>query len=200
LLSHRPRERRRVQRLAADHEDAAGLSRPARFWRAIFCMRRLFPIFLLVCSPLFAQSGVWGSRGISHAFLERNGLVYDVDGRGIAVYDASDPAAIRRVAVADTDGESLDAAFARNGDLLVLTRLGISRFNAAFAPLAQVSARGYAHLRANDDWIVTASATGITVWSNDLSEGRHAIFTSRINAIALRGNALYVALEQQGIE
>src|SRR5205085_10910164 len=160
------------------------------------CMRRLFPIFFLLCSPLFAQSGVWGSRGISHAFLERGGVVYDVDGRGVALYDASDPSAIRRVAVADTDGESLDAAFARNGDLLVLTRLGIARFDDRFAPLAQVSARGYAHLRANDDWIVTASASGITVWSNDLTEQQHAIFTNRINAIALRGSVLYVAIEQ----
>jgi len=162
-------------------------------------MKRLFPLLILVCSPLLAQSGVWGARGVSHAFLVRDNVVYDIDGRGVAQYDVSDPAAIRRAAVIDTEGESLDGAFAANGDLLVLTRLGIDRFDRGLAPVAHTPARGYAHLRANDKWIVAASAKGVTVFAPDMSEAQHAIFTNNINAIALAGDALYVAVDKVGI-
>ena len=108
-------------------------------------MKRLFPLLILVCSPLLAQSGVWGARGVSHAFLVRDNGVYDIDGRGVAQYDVSDPAAIRRAAVIDTEGESLDGAFAANGDLLVLTRLGIDRFDRGLAPVAHTQI-GRAHV------------------------------------------------------
>src|ERR1051326_7665250 len=94
-------------------------------------MRRLslFLLLLLAASPLLAQSGVWGARGVSHAFLVRDNLVYDVDGRGVAVYDVSNPAAIRRTAVIDSEAESLDGAFLANGDLAVLTRAGVDIYD-----------------------------------------------------------------------
>lgn len=163
-------------------------------------MRRLFPILLLACSPLFAQSGVWGARGVSHAFLVRGDLVYDVDGRGVALYDVSNPSAIRRAAVAESDSESLDGALLSSGDLLVLTRLGIDRYDRNLALRAQTPAKGFAHLRANDKWIVAASQHGITVFAPDMSEQQHAIFNGDINAIALSGDALYVAIDKVGVD
>src|ERR1051326_6577014 len=94
-------------------------------------MRRLslFLLLLLAASPLLAQSGVWGARGGSHAVLVRGNLVYDVDGRGGAVYDVSNPAAISRTAVIDSEAESLDGAFLANGDLAVLTRAGVDIYD-----------------------------------------------------------------------
>ena len=163
-------------------------------------MRRLFPILLLVSLPLFAQSGVWGARGISHAFLVRDNLVYDVDGRGVALYDVSDPSNIRRVSVTETNSEAIDGVLLGNGDLLVLTRLRVERFDRNLAHLAEFPAEGYAHLRANGKWTVAASAKGITLFGDDGSEGQHFLFTNSINAIALAGDVLYVAVDKTGVE
>src|SRR6266545_1058733 len=188
--------------MAADDEDAAGLSRPARLWRASFCMRALASLLLLISAPLLAQSGVWGARGISHAFLVRDNLVYDVDGRGVAVYDVANPAAIRRVAVAESPAESLDGAFLGNGDLLVLTRAGIGRYatgrDGHLSLLAQFPAAGFTHVRANDATIATASANGVVVWQpadDGFTKIRQLTFANNVNAVALAGNALYVAVE-----
>ena len=159
-------------------------------------MRRLSLLCWLIASPLIA--GVWGARGVSHAFLVRGNLVYDVDGRGVAVYDVTNPAAIRRTAVIESVAESLDGAFLGN-DLLVLTRAGVDRYDGNLALRAQIQGHGFEHLRANADWIVAASANGARVWANDLTEVRRIAFANRVNAIALKGDALYVALDQAGI-
>jgi hypothetical protein len=170
-------------------------------------VRKALPLLFFLSAPLFAQSGVWGSRGISHAFLVRDNLVYDVDGRGVSVYDVSNPAAIRRVAVAEEEAESLDGAFLPGGDLLVLTRQGVDRYQTdatgRLALLARYPAHGFAHLRANAAWVVTASANGVSVWqlgSDGLTQIRQLSFAKHVNAIALAGDALYVAVDQVGIQ
>jgi hypothetical protein len=156
-------------------------------------MNRLTLFLLLVCAPLSA--GVWGSRGVSHAFLVRDNLVYDFDGRGVAVYDTTK---FQRVNVVESNAETLDGAFVGD-DLLVVTRQGIDRYDPNLALREHFPARGFTHLRANDNWIVTAAATSITAWTRDLSEARKVTFMNRVNAIALNGDALYVALDQFGI-
>ena len=164
-------------------------------------MRRLPLFLLLAASPLLAQSGVWGARGVSHAFLVRDNLVYDVDGRGVAVYDVSNPAAIRRTAVIDSAAESLDGAFLANGDLAVVTRAGVDIYDSASLALrAQLPGHGFTHLRANEKWIVAASANGATVWANDLTQAKTIAFANAVNAIALKGDALYAALGEGGID
>jgi len=154
-------------------------------------MRRLAPLLLLFSSTLLAQSGVWGARGVSHAFLVRGNSVFDIDGRGVALYDVAN---FTRVAVANSDAESLDGAFAANGDLLVLTRAGIDRYDAQLARLSHTDGTGFEHLRANDKYVVTAGPNDVAVLN-----GSPLHFASHINAIALNGDALYVALEQTGI-
>jgi len=156
-------------------------------------MRRLTLFLLLACSPLSAA--VWGSRGVSHAFLVRDTLVYDIDGRGVAVYDTTK---FQRVNVVESSAETLDGAFA-GGGLLVLTRQGIDRYDLNLGLREQFPARGFTHLRANENWIVTAAATSITVRRNDLTQARQLTFMNHVNAIALNGDALYVALDQFGI-
>ncbi len=155
-------------------------------------MRRLAPLLLLfLSSALLAQSGVWGARGVSHAFLVRGDKVYDIDGRGIALYDV---ATFTRVAVANSDAESIDGAFAANGDLLVLTRAGIDRYDAQLARLSHADGPGFEHLRANERYVVTAGPNDVSV-----SDGTLLHFASHVNAIALNGDALYVALDQTGV-
>lgn len=164
-------------------------------------MRRLSLFLLLVAAPLVAQTGVWGARGVSHAFLVRDTLVYDVDGRGVAVYDVANPAAIRRTAIVNSAAESLDGAFLANGDLAVLTRAGVDVYDRASLGLkAQLPGHGFTHLRADANWIVASSANGATVWMNDLTEARRLAFASSVSAIAMKGDALYVAHDQGGID
>src|SRR5436190_1683838 len=87
-------------------------------------MRRALFLALLIPTCALAQTGTWGLRGITRRFVVRADRVFAIDGRGVAVYDAS---TLRRVDVAETDAESVDAAFA--GDtLFVLTRDGFQRF------------------------------------------------------------------------
>ena len=163
-------------------------------------MRRLILFLLVACSPLSAA--VWGSRGVSHAFLVRDHLVYDIDGRGVAVYDT---ATLQRVNVVESDAETLDGAFAGE-NLFVLTRQGIDRYDRSLFLHERLPARGFTHLRANEKWIVAASATDVAVWSAAAvpplsgAPARPAHSTSRISAIALAGDALYLALGELGIE
>src|SRR5437763_12677154 len=72
----------RIQRVAGDDENAARLSRRRRVW----CVALL----VLALAPLaFADSGVWGDRGIVHRFAVRAPFLFEVDGRGVSVYDVS---------------------------------------------------------------------------------------------------------------
>src|SRR5438128_1974216 len=106
-------------------------------------VRRFIFLFLLLPACALAQSGVWGLRGITKRFVIHGNIVYAVDGRGVAAYDAT---TLKRIAVAETDAESLDAAF--TGDtLVVLTRTGLARFTSSLAlidrqPLPPARRRG----------------------------------------------------------
>jgi len=161
----------------------------------------LLPFVFLLCSPLFAQSGVWGSRGISRAFLVRDHLVYDVDGRGVTLYDVTNPAAIRRVAVAEGRAESLDGVFDDFG-LLVLTRNGIDAYLTNLELRSQIDAPGYRHLRANGKYMVTASSDEVAVWDLSTLGMRNKIDFpgQQITSIALSGNALYVGIDRGSVE
>src|SRR5579864_7493384 len=96
-------------------------------------MHRFKVSLLLACLPafVFAQSGEWGSRGNTQHFAVRGNLVVAADGRGVAVYDTTQPANIVRIAVAETAAESTDLAFINDNDLAVATRAGVERFNVA---------------------------------------------------------------------
>ena len=44
-------------------------------------------IVTLIPALAFAQSGEWGSRGVSRRFAVRGERLFAVDGRGVSVYD-----------------------------------------------------------------------------------------------------------------
>src|SRR5438552_18991592 len=83
---------------------------------------------LLICVPLLlhAQSGEWGSRGISHRFVVLGQRVFDADGRGVTLYDVSQ-APVRQLFFAATGAERVDLALVTDHDLGVATREGIQR-------------------------------------------------------------------------
>ena len=67
-------------------------------------MRRFILLFLLVPACALAQSGVWGLRGITRRFVVHGNIVYAVDGRGVAAYDAT---TLKRLQTIETESESL---------------------------------------------------------------------------------------------
>src|SRR2546428_5857706 len=90
-------------------------------------------ILLTSVASTLGQSGQWGSRGISRRFVVQGNLVIAADGRGVAVYDVSDAANIRRLSVVETETESIDVAVLNGSgfnrsDVIVGTRAGLVRF------------------------------------------------------------------------
>src|SRR5882672_110121 len=100
-----------------------------RLARAFEMTRTIRLSLFLLLFPLaaFAQSGVWGLRGISQRFLVDGNFVIDIDGAGFSVYDVSVPNAVRRVSRNDTLDESIDGSISGN-DLVVSTRSAIGRY------------------------------------------------------------------------
>lgn len=158
-------------------------------------MRRLVLILLFLPACVFAQSGVWGLRGITKRFVVRGNVIYDVDGRGVATYDA---ATLQRLGSVETDAESLDAAF--TGDTLaVLTRGGIERF--AAASLSRIDRQlipPSTHIASNGTLIAAAGPDGVRVY-----DGQQLIAlwpqTQAIRAMVWHGDALIVATAGFGV-
>src|SRR5207253_3056615 len=165
-------------------------------------MRR-FLITIAVFLPVVAaaQTGEWGSRGVSRRFVLRGDRVFAADGRGVAVYDVSSQP-IRRIAVAETSSESLDLASLPNGDLAVATRGGLERY--AFASsgaltLADPNAVASV-LASNARYLAGATPTGITIWdANTLDVVSRFPLTQPISALAWHRDTLIAALPGVGL-
>jgi hypothetical protein len=124
---------------------------------------------MVALTPLFAfaQTGEWGSRGVSRRFVVRGEKVFAADGRGVAVYDVSQ-STVRRSAVAETQAESLDLAFLSDRDLVVATRVGLERYSVgadgALTPAGTRSAPVATSIASNGHFLAGAISTGITIW------------------------------------
>src|SRR3989454_6189427 len=130
----------------------------------------LILFFSVVAAP--GPSGQWGSRGISRRFVVQGNLVIAADGRGVAVYDVSNAASIRRLSVIETETESIDVAvlngsFYNRSDVIVATRAGLERF--ALSANGTLEAIGstpttVSVLASNSHYFATAASSLIVVW------------------------------------
>jgi hypothetical protein len=161
-------------------------------------VRRLV-LFLLIIAPCaFAQSGVWGLRGITKRFVLRGNAVIAVDGRGVAVYDAT---TLAKTDAAETAAESIDAAIA--GDtLIVLTRDGFERFSlSAGGRLTFLSSHPEAsgtRVASNGELVAVAGSEGVRVYRAEAGGLRHTGTwpqTQPVTGLAWRGNALFAAVK-----
>jgi hypothetical protein len=169
--------------------------------RSAFCgLLALFSIF-----PLFAQSGEWGSRGITRRFAVRDRFVFAADGRGVAVYDA---ATVRRLAAAETDSESVDVAPLPDGTVIVATKNTLERYAVAvdgrLALQSSTPIAGVTRLAAGENGLLAGvTPFGIILWKPDRdSIAQQAGFAvhGAVNALLLRGNALFGAVEGEGVQ
>lgn len=169
-------------------------------------MHRFKVSLLLACIPVFAfaQSGEWGSRGNTQRFAVRGNLVFAADGRGVAVYDATQPATIHRVAVAETASESTDLAFIDDNDLAVATRTGVERFNvAADGTLARTNVSSdevASRIASSAGLLAGITPDGIMVWDTATGMVSARFFPSPPPAaIAFHGQTLLAAVPQTGV-
>jgi hypothetical protein len=159
---------------------------------------------LLAFTPFiaFAQSGVWGTRGISQRFVVRGNLVFAADGRGVAVYDVAGMT-IRRVAVAETSSESLDLTLFSDSDLFVATRGAIERF-AVTSDGSLTAVANYpdvtSTLASNGRYLAATTSTGVAVWQpSSQALSIVARFPQPASALAWHGDTLFAGVPGVGL-
>lgn len=151
-------------------------------------------------------TGQWGSRGISKHFAVEGNLLYAADGRGITVYDVSDPANIHTVEVELAGDETFDLALTAN-EVVTATHRGIDRYSrnadgsltrigtwqeAGATSLIAASATWVVAARDNELFLLERATTGLLL--------RNQVpFAHNIRALKFVGRYLYVAVEDEGI-
>ncbi len=169
-------------------------------------MRPVKFALLAACIPLlaYAQSGEWGSRGNPLRFAVRGNLVFAADGRGVAVYDVSQPSSIHQVAAEETSGESSDLAFVGNNDLAVATSAGIDRFtvgaDGTLSPAGSDSSEVASRIASDGTTIAGITPGAIMAWDATTGALTARIFFSQPpSAIAFHGTTLLVAYPGTGV-
>ncbi|HVT03819.1 MAG TPA: hypothetical protein VHL58_10660, partial [Thermoanaerobaculia bacterium] len=162
-------------------------------------MRKLLLIVLLYATSLSAQTlechhlATWGARGSSRDFLVAGNRVYAADGRGVTLYDISNPAIIRVIASRETSRPSVTVTPAGDG-VAILSENHIDLFDAGLNLLDSVDIRA-PHIASNGRILVSAG-DALTLW--DVSGGRlekisSIPLTTRINALGLLGTEVFLA-------
>jgi hypothetical protein len=154
-----------------------------------------------------AQAGMWGSRGVSRRFALRDPLLYVADGRGVAVYNVADAAAIRRVDVEISDAETRDLALSGSDLLAVAGADGIQRFtvgsSGALDRLSTVPEEGGTlRIAADATHVASGGAKILTVYRREGTELVHAWeqrYDFPVRALAFVGNYLYASIERSAV-
>jgi hypothetical protein len=172
------------------------------------CLRKIL-LLLVLSLPLLAQTpqGVWGERGISRRFVLRGELLYAADGRGVSVYDVSNPAAIRRIDVESGDDETRDLALVGSTDVVVATSQGIDRFSInADGTLTRLGSveidGGVTRIAASSTRIAAAAGKSLLLLERTgdaLAVDQQRTFTENIRALAARGSIAYAAVERTAV-
>lgn len=172
-------------------------------------MRR--PIRLLLCTLAFlaasaAQAGIWGERGHVRQILVRGSLVYAADGRGLAVYDISDPSHIRTVDIEKRDAETVAAAWMGDQQIVTATSAGIERFAIATDGSLQFiggfpTMEAIEEIAASATWVATATGKDLNVFKptqQGLKFFTTMMMADEVLALATVGEYLYVSVERRG--
>ena len=162
-------------------------------------------VLLFLSVPLAAQ-GIWGERGISRRFVARGDLLYAADGRGVSVYDVSNPAAIQRIDVESGDAESRDLALIGTSDLVLATSAGLDRFalgaDGTLLRLGTTELAGVTRVAGTTSHVAAASGKTLTILrrgDTGLVIDSQRTFGGNVRALAASGNIVYAAVERTAI-
>jgi hypothetical protein len=167
---------------------------------------RLLTLAILLTLPFaaLAQSGQWGPRGIARRFALQNGSLFVADGRGVSVYDAT---TLARLASAESETESVDLAPLPDHSLIVATRSTLERYlvgaDGRLSLQSSTPIPGVTRLAASADGLLAgATPSGVVLWrpsSESFAQLGGFAIRGTINALAVRGNALFAAVDGEGI-
>jgi hypothetical protein len=169
-------------------------------------MRRtqLLASLLLVLATFPLSAGSWGSRGSSRQFLVSGDRLYAAEGRGVAVYDISDPAHPLRIDVELSDDETVDLALFGD-ELVTATAGGVERFriggdgtlerltgSSTTGATTRVAAGGAYALasRAREMWLLEKNGEAL-----ETAGTLH--FSHDVSALAVVGGYAYVAVDSE---
>lgn len=170
-------------------------------------MRHLFTLLLttVLAHPLLA--GMWGSRGVSHSFELSGDRLYVADGRGVSLYDVSDPKDIRRLDVEIGDDESYDVALTGTGSLVLATAGGVEWFSvAADGTLTRAGRTGntgrVTRIAASQGYVVAGGEDSISVlmWvDGQLQHVRTINANSAVRDLLFIGRFIYAGFDGGGV-
>ena len=164
---------------------------------------------VLISLPLAAADdcsllSTWGERGITRDLLFDDGFVIAADGRGVTVYDVSNPAVVRHHSVAETGAEALKLAVS-GGTLAVLTSRTIDVFalgqDRSLTLRQSVPDVAYTQLAAGSSFIAAAgSLLDIYTISGGLLDRTTSVaLPNTASSLIVVGDVVYVASLEGGI-
>ena len=174
-------------------------------------IRKALSLVLLLTAIPFAahaQSGRWGTRGISRQFLLDGTRLFVADGRGVTLYDVSDLANINPRFTAETFDESSGVVPMSGGRIAVLTHGGIAGFdvapNGVMTQTLAYQEHNLTTLASNGTLLAAARGNDNTVlvWApgaDGLETVRQYAMHGRITALIFKGNYLFVAVQREAI-
>lgn len=167
---------------------------------------RLLLSTLALLTSFTAHAGIWGERGHPRQVLVRGSLAYAADGRGIAVYDISDPAHISTHHIESRQAETFDAAWIGERELVTATSDGVERFRVeddgklSFTG-ALLTPEPVSVVAAGSTWGAFASGRDLTFFESR-PDGLHStammMTSADVLALAAVGDYLYVSVEKRG--
>lgn len=167
---------------------------------------RLLLSTLALLTSFAAHAGIWGERGHPRQVLVRGSLAYAADGRGIAVYDISDPAHITTLHIESRQAETFDAAWIGDRELVTATAAGVERFLVAddgrlsFTGVLSMPER-VSHVAAASAWGASASGRDLTFFESRPDGLRNItgmMMQGDILELAAVGDYLYVSVDKRG--
>jgi hypothetical protein len=167
---------------------------------------RLLLSTLALLTSFAAHAATWGERGHPRQILVRGSLAYAADGRGVAVYDISDPGHLQTIHIESRQAETFDAAWMGDRELVTATAVGIERFIVAddgrlgFAGLLSTPA-AVSHVAATPAWGAAASGRDLTLFESrpeGLRSRSTTMMSADVLALAAVGDYLYVSVEKRG--
>ncbi|HEY0144468.1 MAG TPA: hypothetical protein VGF48_26525 [Thermoanaerobaculia bacterium] len=168
--------------------------------------RPLLFLALLLSLTAHAQSGMWGSRGIARRFVAREALLFVADGRGVAVYDTTNAASIRRVDIELSDGETRDVALSGHDLVVVASFDGLERFSNANGSLTRLGTiteeGGSTRVAANATHVAAGATKTLTMYRRnglELERAWQQKLDFPVLALTFVGRYLYASIERRGI-
>jgi hypothetical protein len=169
---------------------------------ALVCLTSVSPLLSADPDLATALSGSWGTRGITRSLVVRDQTLFAADGRGVAAYDISNPAAIRRLSTYESSAETLDLTLAGR-DIFVVTKRGIERLSFegnALRGSVLKDLPGLTAVAATGDFLAAGGPSMMTLMGRSEPGSETTLpLQHPLRAIGFHNGFLYASIESEGV-